>query len=263
MRDVEQAKRDAERRSKKEQEALHERLMEHCVGARDYLSTEYDVAGVSRLLSSDKTYWAEIAKAYVRVPASKLKPAMLDALIPTIIDPRAAPRALATAWVRRRTPLVAAQLVLDTQQFRAARALQLAYRRARALRAVARRRELAHVELNLVKLVYALATEAFHIGERHRFAACRARAPPPPASSIARTHTHTGAALRMRWSTACLCSVARRARPLPRPPRAAHTHTHSTAYAGLCGAHTHSGSPLTLAARRLPRPQRHARGTRF
>ena len=73
------------------------------------------------------------------------------------------------------------------------------------------------------------------------------------------THTHTGAALRMRWSAACLCSVARRARPFPGPHE---LHTNTPQPTPGCVAHTHSGWPLTLAARRLPWPQRHACGAR-
>ena len=62
-------------------------------------------------------------------------------------------------------------------------------------------------------------------------------------------------------------SVARRARPLlPTPaPRAAHTHTHTHTPRKVRRAvwRTHTMGGPTLAARRLPRPQRHARGTRF
>ena len=82
-------------------------------------------------------------------------------------------------------------------------------------------------------------------------------------SLVHRTPTHTGVALRMRWSTARQHIQCR----APGSPPSSHssptscTHTLHSLRRAVWNTHT-VGCPA-LAARRLPRPQRHACGVRF
>ena len=109
------------------------------------------------------------------------------------------------------------------------------------------------------------------------FASSAGNAPPParkhlwlhearaaPSPSARRTHAHTHAALRRRRSTTG-CEASHRARPsFPRSLLTNRTHTPQPAPG--CVAHTHTQwvAPRSWpGARRLPRPQRNACGTRF